>query len=292
MTYGGPGSPQTLSYVPADGAWEYAIGHASFSDLQTAFPTGGYQFDLTGGAMGPATVALNYDGDAYSNVPEFSAASFAALQALNSDDPITLDFNAMDVSPNATPGVNTIVFSITNSSNATVFNEAFSPTDTSVTLPAFLLSPRQSYSFDLLFDDRITANDGGILLTQFYDTHTDGSIFTTAAIPEPSTWAMLLIGFAGLGFGGYRKARKRRRSPEAYRGWNEGGSFSVRRLLSGLSAAARAKVYCSKPVDRALAAHHKLFVTPLASRRESAMRRVWGRRRYAQRSNMATALRR
>jgi hypothetical protein len=26
-------------------------------------------------------------------------------------------------------------------------------------------------------------------------------------VPEPSTWAMLLIGFAGLGFAGYRKAR-------------------------------------------------------------------------------------
>jgi hypothetical protein len=29
-----------------------------------------------------------------------------------------------------------------------------------------------------------------------------------AAVPEPSTWAMMLIGFAGLGFAGYRKARK------------------------------------------------------------------------------------
>ena len=27
-------------------------------------------------------------------------------------------------------------------------------------------------------------------------------------VPEPSTWAMMLIGFAGLGFGAYRRARK------------------------------------------------------------------------------------
>ena len=28
------------------------------------------------------------------------------------------------------------------------------------------------------------------------------------AAPEPSTWAMMVIGFAGLGFAGYRKSRK------------------------------------------------------------------------------------
>jgi hypothetical protein len=28
------------------------------------------------------------------------------------------------------------------------------------------------------------------------------------AVPEPSTWAMMLAGFAGLGFAGYRAARK------------------------------------------------------------------------------------
>jgi hypothetical protein len=29
-------------------------------------------------------------------------------------------------------------------------------------------------------------------------------------IPEPSTWAMMLLGFAGLGFVGYRQTRKGR----------------------------------------------------------------------------------
>ncbi len=33
---------------------------------------------------------------------------------------------------------------------------------------------------------------------------------TGTVIPEPSTWAMMLLGFAGLGFAGYRQARKAR----------------------------------------------------------------------------------
>ena len=28
-----------------------------------------------------------------------------------------------------------------------------------------------------------------------------------SAIPEPSTWAMMLLGFAGLGYAGYRKRK-------------------------------------------------------------------------------------
>ena len=32
-------------------------------------------------------------------------------------------------------------------------------------------------------------------------------------VPEPSTWAMMLLGFAGLGYAGYRRARARRAMP-------------------------------------------------------------------------------
>ncbi len=206
LTYGGSGSPQTLSYVPADVAWEYGLGDASFPDLQTAFPNGGYEFDLTGGTMGPATVSLNYDGDAYSNTPQLAAASFTALQGLNAAAAITLDFNPMEVSPNATPGANAIFFSITNSSNMTVFSSPALATDaTSVTIPGGILAAGQTYSFDLLFDDRIVVEN----TEQFYDTHTFGSFSTAAgAVPEPSTWAMMLIGFGGLGIAVARRARK------------------------------------------------------------------------------------
>jgi hypothetical protein len=34
-----------------------------------------------------------------------------------------------------------------------------------------------------------------------------GSATVSAAVPEPSTWAMMLLGFAGLGFAGYRRAK-------------------------------------------------------------------------------------
>jgi PEP-CTERM motif len=38
--------------------------------------------------------------------------------------------------------------------------------------------------------------------------HADSLSMNIEAVPEPSTWAMMLLGFAGLGFAGYRQRRK------------------------------------------------------------------------------------
>jgi len=37
----------------------------------------------------------------------------------------------------------------------------------------------------------------------------DGSFsWSITGVPESSTWAMLLVGFAGLGFAGYRQSKR------------------------------------------------------------------------------------
>jgi hypothetical protein len=50
---------------------------------------------------------------------------------------------------------------------------------------------------------------GGVEVSDYGDQglFNNQHLFTTQTVPEPSTWAMMLIGFAGLGFAGYRSAK-------------------------------------------------------------------------------------
>ena len=70
------------------------------------------------------------------------------------------------------------------------------------------------------FSNIDNTQDPGFLVS-FMTPHTYGSVvFTTgssdfefAAVPEPSTWAMLGIGFAGLALAGYKRSRRDRLAP-------------------------------------------------------------------------------
>ena len=50
-------------------------------------------------------------------------------------------------------------------------------------------------------------NDKGIVVGFYGDAN--GNTIGFATVPEPSTWAMMALGFAGLGFAGYRKALRK-----------------------------------------------------------------------------------
>jgi hypothetical protein len=75
-----------------------------------------------------------------------------------------------------------------------------------------LLSLQDAQAFDYKFYTfDVTASQNGSLLSfvgndapAFLDLD-DVSVSVTAAVPEPTTWAMLLLGFAGVGFMTYRR---------------------------------------------------------------------------------------
>ena len=54
---------------------------------------------------------------------------------------------------------------------------------------------------ELLFDETMSSNEG------FGFTYAFATTGAVSGVPEPSTWAMMLIGFAGIGFVAYRRQR-------------------------------------------------------------------------------------
>ena len=65
-----------------------------------------------------------------------------------------------------------------------------------------LCSPDPSDQNQFLFWDEVHPTAAGHFLTAEF------AVDALTAVPEVSTWAMMLIGFAGLGFAGYRRSRQ------------------------------------------------------------------------------------
>jgi hypothetical protein len=70
----------------------------------------------------------------------------------------------------------------------------------------------------LFVGDTFATNLLGFDITGFNANGAVG-LSESAAVPEPSTWALMALGFAGLGFVGYREAQKRRRCPLSPESW-------------------------------------------------------------------------
>ncbi len=87
-------------------------------------------------------------------------------------------------------GINTVLSGLVNHSSSV--NDALNWTIYSGTFVADNSSTR------LRFDTTFGANNGGIML----------DAVSVSAVPEASTWIMMLIGFAGIGFAAYRRAKK------------------------------------------------------------------------------------
>jgi PEP-CTERM motif len=88
------------------------------------------------------------------------------------------------------------VFSSTNNLITTIATTVADPIVSST------LTPPQS-SLNISADLYLTSSDGSRAGTALLEQD-----FTLTAVPEPSTWAMILLGFVSLSFAGYRGSRK------------------------------------------------------------------------------------
>jgi hypothetical protein len=115
---------------------------------------------------------------------------------------------------------NSVLYSINFSTNASAGITGYQfTTQTNVVAPHLLpanypptVYEEEVFSFDL---PSLGVEDGIYIPSIFqdstysYNVGTPG-VWTITGVPEPSTWAMLLMGFAGLGFAAHRKTIKER----------------------------------------------------------------------------------
>jgi hypothetical protein len=115
-------------------------------------------------------------------------------------DPSSPYYNPINVGPNGTPSLTYTAQAILNGVNPTV-DIAYS-----LDLTGFLATNQLNSSFNGDFNDTALVS-----FTPLSDVtvFSDSGVFPgTSAVPEPSTWAMMILGFAGVGFMAYRRKSK------------------------------------------------------------------------------------
>jgi PEP-CTERM motif len=190
----------------------YSSPQLTLSELNADYPSGSYTLEPFNG--GTFSVILDYDGtDNYAPPPALTAASYDGLSGLDPSKGYTFSFGAFSP-PGGTLGI--IFFTLTDlTTNEVVYSTSTENlSTTSFYVPGSDLAPDNNYVEELVFSTRDEISDPPCTGPESecpslgeigWDSRTEAS-FTTG-VPEPATWALMLLGFAGLGFAGYQ-ARK------------------------------------------------------------------------------------
>ena len=122
------------------------------------------------------------------------------------------------IRPDGTTGQDffTIVDLTTNTEVVNYFGT--SPGAPDFFIPGGTFTSGDSYVSELIFDDFVQNGDVGLPIFERADLRTlDYFTVPAGAVPEPATWAMLLLGFGGF-VGATRSARRRGPAHRTYSG--------------------------------------------------------------------------
>jgi hypothetical protein len=168
-----------------------------------------------------ANAAVKYDFTAFSTIPVSGVAftsvsgsfTYIAPDFVTSDTVIdAADCSASDsvLGPLACASQELIVSNIITTPQNTILFGVITPQD--IVPPPEFPEPYFAYYFDPTAFSTIGVHDTVLFGT---DQAAQLVVSDVSSVPEPSTWAMMLLGFAGLGFAGYRKAKTGRTVPSA-----------------------------------------------------------------------------
>lgn len=217
----GPYSPQSLfaggNCPPAPACAIFGGDSLTLAGLDAEFPSGTYVLTGTNSVtLASQTVDVNYDSSfASTAIPAFDAATYTGLPSADPSLPFALSFN--DFTPDAGSTSSGTVLDIFDSTRGRFIIETeLAPSATSFVLNAGTLKSGHQYSYYLAFDEQAVANSGGIITSDTSVTVTEEGFTAPGvlAVPEPSTWALMLTGGAAIG-AAFRASRRRGASPFA-----------------------------------------------------------------------------
>ncbi len=145
---------------------------------------------------GTGTVTLPYinynffppNGGGPNDANGFQAAIFRGVLDVTKAESVQFSFGADD---DAFLALNNTIIS----QEGGIHGVSAAPVVTSVLQPG-------DYNLTLFYTDRHVTGAG------LYFSVDTSNVTISPGVPEPSTWAMILLGFAGLGYAGYRRTRK------------------------------------------------------------------------------------
>ncbi len=167
-------------------------GTGTLSILETL--TGGSTFNTSGGGNNHRSLTFNLSGGPDIIITGLSAG-FQVLSGSNTAGIWTVGDGSVSETP-----FGSFMYAVDDTGNGPYTTLSFNLTDAAhnLTLASFTPTHYNTGNDNIFFGSDIKLADGSA-------TGNVGALAAVSAVPEPGTWAMMVLGFAGVGFMAYRR---------------------------------------------------------------------------------------
>jgi hypothetical protein len=190
----------------------YQSAFVTPATMNALFPVGEtYTVTATNSTtMTQQSVSVDFVQDVFDAAfPLLDTASFNALQNIAVANALSLSFNSFQGNANAEHSQAFFVLRDVTANSVVLNLAGLNASQTTANIAANTFVAGHDYSYEIIFDNFVRENVGGVAAVTRSDRRTIGffSVAQSAVVPEPGTWALMIVGFGAAG-----AALRRRRS--------------------------------------------------------------------------------